>query len=200
MRLAVVDYLPLHNREWLLIRIGRMDEVVGAWFRGQLEVALCLAALYAAGLAVTFGLAGVGVSTGVAIGLVSGFLNIVPYFGFVIGFGLSVLVCLVDWQPWALLGVLLTFSVVQALEGYVITPRIVGEKVGLSPVVVIIALLVGGELLGLLGVLLARERDDAQLLLVVGAEARRVKRQVSWRRLAADIARPGRSNNVAPGR
>ena len=51
-----------------------------------------------------------------------------------------------------------------------------------------------------LGVLLARERDDAQLLLVVGAEARRVKRQVAWRRLAADIARPGRGNNVAPGR
>jgi predicted PurR-regulated permease PerM len=155
MRLALVDYLPLHNRDWLLTRIGRMDEVVGAWFRGQVEVALILAVLYAVGLAITFGFGGVGVSTGIAIGLVSGLLNIVPYFGFAIGFGLSVLICLIDWEPWALLGVLVTFGVVQGLEGYVITPRIVGEKVGLSPVVVIIALLVGGELLGLLGVLLA---------------------------------------------
>ncbi len=155
MRLSLVEYLPVHNRAWLLSRIERMDEVVGAWFRGQVEVALILAALYALGLAITFGISGVGMSTGIAIGLVSGILNIVPYFGFAIGFGLSVLICIIDWEPWALLGVLLTFGIVQGLEGYVITPRIVGEKVGLSPVVVIIALLVGGELLGLLGVLLA---------------------------------------------
>jgi predicted PurR-regulated permease PerM len=155
MRLSMVDYLPRHNRDWLLVRIRRMDEVVGAWFRGQVEVAFVLAALYAAGLALTFGISGVGFTTGIAIGLVSGLLNIVPYFGFAIGFGLSVLICLIDWEPWALLGVLATFAVVQGLEGYVITPRIVGEKVGLSPVVVIIALLLGSELLGLLGVLLA---------------------------------------------
>lgn len=155
MRLSLVDYLPQHNRDWLLTRFQRMDEVVGAWFRGQVEVALILAALYAIGLAITFGLSGIGISTGIAIGLVSGLLNIIPYFGFAVGFGLSVLICVIDWEPWGLLGVLITFGIVQGLEGYVITPRIVGEKVGLSPVVVIIALLVGSELLGLLGVLLA---------------------------------------------
>jgi predicted PurR-regulated permease PerM len=155
MRLSMVDYLPAHNRDWLLDRIAKMDEVVGAWFRGQIEVAAILAALYAVGLALTFGLTGIGFTTGIAIGLLSGFLNIIPYFGFVIGFGLSLLVSLIDWEPMALVGVLLTFAVVQGLEGYVITPRIVGEKVGLSPVVVIISLLLGGELLGLLGVLLA---------------------------------------------
>jgi len=155
MRLALVDYLPAHNRPWLLERIRRMDEVVGAWFRGQIEVAAILAALYAVGLAITFGLTGIGMTTGIAIGLLAGFLNIIPYFGFVIGFGLSILVSIIDWEPAAIAGVLVTFAVVQGLEGYVITPRVVGEKVGLSPVVVIIALLVGGELLGLLGVLLA---------------------------------------------
>ena len=155
MRLSVVEYLPIHNRAWLLERIRRMDEVVGAWFRGQVEVAFILAGLYAVGLAVTFGATGIGATTGIAIGLLAGILNIIPYFGFVIGFGLSILVSLVDWEPAALVGVVLTFAVVQTLEGYVITPRIVGEKVGLSPVVVIIALLLGGELLGLLGILLA---------------------------------------------
>ena len=57
--------------------------------------------------------------------------------------------------PWALVGVIAVFAVVQGLEGWVITPRIVGEKVGLSPVVVIIALLLGQEILGLVGILLA---------------------------------------------
>src|SRR5699024_7529854 len=69
---------------------------------------------------------------------------------------LSVLLALLDWTGWMpLAGVVATFAIVQGLEGYVVTPRIVGEKVGLSPPVVIIALLLGGELLGFLGVLLA---------------------------------------------
>ncbi len=156
MRLRLVDYIPMANRDFILERIKRMDEVVGAWFRGQVEVAMILGALYALGLAVVFGFAGVGVTTGLAVGLLAGLLNIVPYFGFVIGFVASVLLVLLDWSgPGPLLGVLAVFAVVQALEGYVITPRIVGEKVGLSPVTVIIALLLGGEVLGLVGILLA---------------------------------------------
>ncbi len=156
MRLALVDYLPQANRAWILERIRRMDEVVGAWFRGQVEVALILSVLYAIGLAVVFGWAGVGVGAGLAIGALSGILNIIPYFGFVIGFSLSVFMVLLDWGGLGpLFGVVGVFAVVQGLEGYVITPRIVGEKVGLSPVTVIIALLLGGELLGLVGILLA---------------------------------------------
>jgi len=156
MRTAAADYLPAHNREWLLVRIARMDKVVGAWFRGQLEVALILAMMYAIGLGVTFGMSGSGVTSGISIGVLAGLLNVIPYFGFLVGFVLSVLLALLDWTGWGgLIGVLLTFGVVQALEGYVVTPRIVGNKVGLSPVVVIVALLLGGELMGLLGVLLA---------------------------------------------
>ncbi|MEQ1507260.1 MAG: AI-2E family transporter, partial [Myxococcota bacterium] len=156
MRFATVEYLPAHNRGWLLDRIAKMDEVVGAWFRGQVEVALILAGLYAVGLAATFGLSGIGATSGIAIGLLAGLLNIVPYFGFAIGFVLSVLLAVLDWSGWGpLIGVGLTFAVVQGLEGYVVTPKIVGEMVGLSPVVVIVALLLGGSLLGLLGVLLA---------------------------------------------
>ena len=101
-------------------------------------------------------LTGVGVTSGIAIGLVSGALNVVPYFGFAVGAVLALLLALLNWNGgMPLLGVLLTFAIVQGLEGYVITPRIVGEKIGLSPVLVIIVLLIGGSLLGLLGVLLA---------------------------------------------
>jgi predicted PurR-regulated permease PerM len=156
MRLAAVEYLPLHNRTWTLQRIARMDEVVGFWIRGQFEVAGILAVLYAAGLGLTMGLSGVGVSSGIAVGLLSGFLNVVPYFGFLVGILLSTLLVVLDWHGWLpLVGVGATFAIVQALEGYVVTPRIVGEKVGLSPLVVIVSLLLGSQLLGVLGVVVA---------------------------------------------
>jgi predicted PurR-regulated permease PerM len=156
MRLSAAEYLPVHNRGWLIDRISQMDVVIGAWIRGQVEVALILAVLNAIGLGFTFGVSGIGVISGVAIGLLAGVLNIIPYFGFVVGFGLAMLLALLDWAGWGpVLGVIITFALVQGLEGYVITPRIVGEKVGLSPVVVIVSLLLGGTLLGVTGVLLA---------------------------------------------
>ncbi|MEO0601515.1 MAG: AI-2E family transporter [Myxococcota bacterium] len=156
MKEVAVGYLPLPRRDWLLERLRRMDEVVGLWIRGQLEVALVLASMYSIGLGITFGLGEAGVSSGVAIGIFAGLLNVVPYLGFLVGFSLATLLALLDWSGWGgLVGVFLTFGVVQGIEGYIVTPRIVGDKVGLSPVAVIIALLFGAELLGLLGVLLA---------------------------------------------
>jgi predicted PurR-regulated permease PerM len=156
MRLATIEYIPLAHRDFILSRATKMDDVVGAWFRGQVEVAVILAVLYALGLGIVFGLMGVGVTAGISIGILTGLLNIVPYFGFAIGFVLSLSVVLLEWSGVApLVGVLAVFAIVQGLEGYIITPRIVGEKVGLSPVVVIIVLLLGGEVLGLIGILLA---------------------------------------------
>jgi predicted PurR-regulated permease PerM len=156
MKAALMEYMPAGNRDFYLSRLGRVDEVVGAWFRGQCEVAGILGVLYAIGLAIVFGLSGTGIGAGVAIGLVAGLLNIIPYFGFLIGFVLSMLMVLLEWNGvLPVVGVIVVFSVVQGLEGWVITPRIVGDKVGLSPVVVIIALLLGQEILGLVGVLLA---------------------------------------------
>ncbi|MEL6184831.1 MAG: AI-2E family transporter [Myxococcota bacterium] len=156
MKDRLAQYLPRHQEAWMVDRLRQMDQVVGAWIRGQIEVSLILAAMYAIGLAITFSFGQQGASSGLAIGVFAGLLNIVPYLGFLVGFVLALLVAIIDWHGWGpLVGVLLTFGVVQTIEGYVVTPRIVGEKVGLSPVAVIIALLLGAEVLGLLGVLLA---------------------------------------------
>lgn len=156
MKGEVAHFIPMFRREAILARILAMDEVIGAWFRGQIQVGLILAVLYGAGLGIAFGVTGHSVFDGVALGVLSGLLNVIPYVGFVVGFVLSVLVVLIEWTGWgALVAVMAVFAVVQGLEGYVITPKVVGEKVGLSPVTVIIVLLVGGELAGLLGVLLA---------------------------------------------
>jgi predicted PurR-regulated permease PerM len=156
MKVALKEYVPEAHRERYLSRMRMMDEVVGAWFRGQVTVALILAFLYALGFGIVFGIAGIGSGTGIAIGILAGVLNIIPYFGVLIGTVLAALMVLLDWSGvWPLIAVLGVTVGIQNLEGWFITPKIVGDKVGLSPVVVIIVLLLGGELFGLLGVLLA---------------------------------------------
>lgn len=156
MRLSAAEYIPDYCKSFVIDRLTMMDDVVGAWFRGQIQVGLILALLYGVGLGAVFGFAGLSVFEGVALGVVTGVLNVVPYLGFAIGLILSVLVVLIDWTGiGTLVGVGVVFLVVQVAEGYVITPKVVGEKVGLSSVTVIIVLLLGGEIAGLLGVLLA---------------------------------------------
>ncbi|MBX2798277.1 MAG: AI-2E family transporter [Myxococcales bacterium] len=156
MKEEASHYLPVKYKAWLIDRLQQMDVVVGAWIRGQIEVAIILGGMYALGLGITFQLSGIGGVNGVAIGMIGGLLNIVPYFGFLIGFVMAMLLTILDGGGWGpIAGVVATFGIAQTLEGYVVTPRIVGEKVGLSPVVVIISLLLGAEVLGLLGVLLA---------------------------------------------
>ena len=156
MRLAVAEYIPQYARESIVDRLVRVDDVVGAWFRGQIQVGLILAVLYGAGWGLSFWLTGHSTFDGVALGVITGVLNIIPYVGMAVGAVLSILVVLIEWTGFgSVIGVFVVIVIVQGLEGYVITPKIVGEKVGLSPVTVIIVLLVGGEVAGLMGVLLA---------------------------------------------
>ena len=156
MKEKLVDYIPPHRRDFVLDRIGKMDAVVGDWVRGQLQVAATLAVLYAIGLGVVFAWIGIEAQSGIAIGLLAGMLNFIPYFGVAIGIVLAVLMVVINWPGLlGLLAVGVVFFVVQMLEGYYITPKVVGGKVGLQPVTVIIVLLIGAELWGLLGMLLA---------------------------------------------
>lgn len=126
------------------------DQVLGAFVRGQLLVMLALGIFYGASLGVA------GLSVGPLIGMVAGLLSFVPYLGFMVGFGSAVIAALVQYGDWThLLIVVGIFVVGQLLEGYVLVPRLVGEKIGLHPVAVIFAVLAGGYLFGFLGVLLA---------------------------------------------
>jgi predicted PurR-regulated permease PerM len=126
------------------------DQVLGAFVRGQLLVMLALGVFYGVGLSL------VGLSVGLLIGLVAGLLSFVPYLGFMIGFVAAVIAVLVQYGDWAhLLIICGVFVVGQLLEGYVLVPKLVGDKIGLHPVAVIFAVLAGGYLGGFLGVLLA---------------------------------------------
>ena len=150
MKAWVVDHIPAKYRDVLLKRGRKVDNVVGEWLRGQVEVALIMACLYA------FGLWLVGIKLAIPIGILAGLLNVIPYLGFACGIGMALLMTILEWQGlWMVGGVFAVFVLVQKFESYVLTPKIVGEKVGLSPVTVLIVLLLGGELFGLIGFLLS---------------------------------------------
>lgn len=137
------------------------DVVLGAFVRGQLLVMLVLAIYY--GVALTL----VGISVGPLIGMVAGLLSFVPYLGFITGFVAAIIASLVQHGDWMhLLLVVGVFVVGQLLEGYVLVPRLVGEKIGLHPVAVIFAVLAGGYLFGFLGVLLALPAASVILVLL----------------------------------
>ncbi len=127
-----------------------IDEVLGAFLRGQFMVMLALGVIYAIGLWL------VGLQAAFLIGMLAGLLSIVPYLGSFVGLAVAIGVALFQFGDWphALL-VLLVFAVGQSLEGMVLTPKLVGDRIGLHPVAVIFAVLAGGQLFGFLGILLA---------------------------------------------
>ena len=128
------------------------NEVLGAFMRGQFVVMLALGAIYASGMAL------IGLNLGLLIGMVAGLISFIPYLGATTGVILAVLAALVQAQGVdikLLAGVAVVFTVGQLLESYVLTPRIVGDKIGLHPVAVIFAVMAGGQPFGFLGMLLA---------------------------------------------
>ena len=126
------------------------DETLSAFVRGQLSVMLVLGGMYA------IALWAIGLDIGPLIGLIAGLISFVPYLGAILGVLAGVIAALVEYHDWLhVLLVLLVFVVGHLIEGYVLVPRMVGEKIGLHPLAVIFAILAGGELFGFLGVLLA---------------------------------------------
>ena len=137
--------------EPVVMRLAReSDDVLGAFLRGQLSVMVALGVFYGVALWL------VGISVGPLIGMIAGLISFVPYLGAITGIVMGLIAALVQYQDWYhVLLVLGVFVLGQTLEGYVLVPRLVGEKIGLHPVAVIFAVLAGGELFGFLGVLLA---------------------------------------------
>jgi predicted PurR-regulated permease PerM len=126
------------------------DEVLGAFLRGQLLIMFLLGCIYAIGLYI------VGLELAILIGLLSGLASIVPYLGFFVGIIAASIAAMFQFQdPVYLVYVAMVFGIGQALEGWVLTPWLVGDKIGLHPVAVIFAVLAGGQLFGFVGILLA---------------------------------------------
>ncbi|MBC7990787.1 MAG: AI-2E family transporter [Luteimonas sp.] len=126
------------------------SEMLGGFLRGQFLVMLILGAMYGVGLWI------VGLDLGLLIGIIAGLFTFVPYLGPTSGIVLGVIAALVQYGDWKhVLGVLIVFGVGQVIESYWLTPKLVGNRIGLHPVAVIFAVLAGGQLFGFLGMLLA---------------------------------------------
>ena len=173
---VAVDFRRLHvgflllfpaSRRSSLLRLGKeIDSYIAAFVRGQLLVGGILSSLYFVGLNI------IGVELSIVLALLSGFGNLIPYFGFLSGIILSSIMALVTFGDMSHLAqVLILYTVVQILEGTLITPKIVGDKVGLSPLVVILSIVIAGKLFGLLGIFLAI--PSAAVLRVLAREAHR---------------------------
>lgn len=145
------DLLP-RAVEPLLVQLAReSDDVLGAFLRGQLLVMLALAMIYSIGLSL------VGLEFALLIGLIAGLVSFVPYLGLIVGVGIAALAVLFQTphELFNLVWVFAVFVIAQVIEGTILTPLLVGEKIGLHPVAVIFSVLAGGQLFGFFGVLLA---------------------------------------------
>jgi predicted PurR-regulated permease PerM len=126
------------------------DEVLSAFFRGQLLVMLSLGTLYGIGLTV------VGLRIGLILGLIIGLMSIIPYLGMIVGVTIATIAAYVQFGSiHPVLLIWLVFIIGQVIESTLLTPNLIGDRIGLHPVAVIFAILAGGNLFGFFGVLLA---------------------------------------------
>jgi predicted PurR-regulated permease PerM len=142
--------IPRNSEPTVTELVKECDSVLGAFFRGQFLVMLALAAIYSIGLTV------IGLQIGVLIGVLAGLLTIVPYLGSIIGVVTASIAAFVQFGTLSsVLLVWLVFIVGHLIEHVFLTPKLVGDRIGLHPVAVIFAILTGGTLFGFFGVLLA---------------------------------------------
>lgn len=145
---SVASLLPPAVRSEVFSLLHQIDVVLGGFIRGHLLVSLLVGLLSFAGLAL------LGVDFALVIGLVAGIFDIIPYFGPVIGALPAVAIALLQ-SPLLALYVIILFLVIHEIESAVISPKVLGDRVGLHPLAVIFALLVGGNTAGIVGLLLA---------------------------------------------
>lgn len=155
--------IPLRYHEKTIRRASNMSAVAYGWAAAQMRVGTILSVLYGIGLSLS------GVRYGWLIGLIAGYGNMVPYVGTAVGLSTALLILVLDGgSTAAFVGVGVTFVLTQLLEGYVITPRVVGQQLGLSPLALLIILMIGGGLFGFFGMMLAI--PTAAALTVLGRE------------------------------
>jgi len=129
---------------------SEVDQVLAEFLHGQLLIMLAMSVFYTVGLWLA------GLNMALAIGLITGLLGFVPYLGFALGIVLALVVAALEFTSFSqVIPVLIVFGLGQLLESMVLVPKLVGDRIGLHPVVVIFSLLAGGQLFGFAGVLLA---------------------------------------------
>ena len=143
------DLLPRRIESMVSALARESDQVIGAFLRGQFVVMGALAAIYSTGLAV------IGLPSSLLIGMLAGLVSFVPYLGLITGIGVASIVAILQYHSLlSVIPVLIVFGIGQLISDLVLTPKLVGDRIGLHPVAVLFAVLAGGHLFGFFGVLL----------------------------------------------
>lgn len=146
----VRSLLPRKSKKAIEEQAKEIDRMMAGFIRGQLSVCVILGSFYALGLHL------VGLDLGLLIGFISGIISFIPYVGTISGFIISLALAFAQFDSMMpIISVIIVFAIGQFLEGNFLTPKLVGENVGLHPVWVMFALLAGGVLLGFLGLMIA---------------------------------------------
>lgn len=139
------DYLPVQEstvKKEMVFFIDSVNDALIVFFRGQVLVAMCVGALTAIGFTL------IGLNYGLLLGVMTGILGIIPYLGVMMSFVPAVIIGIVQFGDWRIALVVGVFVAVQFLEGMVISPKIIGDRVGMHPLTIIIAVITGTTLLG----------------------------------------------------
>jgi predicted PurR-regulated permease PerM len=184
---AVRDLLPRSIQPAVIALASEVDTVLGHFVRGQLTVMAIMAVLYGAGYSL------IGVPLAVPIAMLAGALSFIPYVGSGVALVFGVLMVLLHYEGISqLVLVLVVYAIVQALEGFVITPRVVGGRLGLSAVWVLFAMLAFGELFGFLGAMIALPASAVLKVFVMHAHDRYVVSHLFLGTTALSKTRPAR--------
>lgn len=142
--------LPKAHKKEIRTQAKAIDNIISSFIRGQLSVCVLLGSFYAIGL--TF----VGLDLGMLVGFIAGIISFIPYVGSIVGFITAMGIAFAQFDTWLPIAqVVGVFAVGQFLEGNFLTPKLVGDSIGLHPVWVMFALLAGGVMLGFLGLMMA---------------------------------------------
>ena len=192
--LAQVHALIPRPLEPTVVRLAReSDDMLGGFLRGQVSVMVALGTIYGVGLTL------VGLDLGFLIGMVAGLLSFVPYLGTAIGLVAAVIATLVEHGDlFHLVLVAAVFGLGQVIEGFVLTPWLVGDRIGLHPVAVIFAIMAGGQLFGFIGILLALPAAAVIMVLVRYALGRYRASLLYREDRDGDGSREGTAGRTAP--
>jgi len=148
LKIILASLIPEKHQSYIADLAQRIQEKLGAWLRGQLVIMIIIGILCFIGLVI------LKVKFALTLALLAALFEIVPFVGPVISGAVAVLIALTQ-SPFLALFVLILYVVVQQLEGHIIAPQVMKRVAGLNPLIVIIALIVGGKIAGLLGVVVA---------------------------------------------
>jgi predicted PurR-regulated permease PerM len=157
----VKELFPLRAQETIHHLAMHADGLLSQYLRGMLIVISIMSVFYSVGLGL------MGIKGAMALGVFTALMIVIPYIGITIGFTLAILAAVLQFGPGsAIIGVLVLYGLGQFIEGFFLTPRLVGERIGLHPVAVLFALLLFGKLFGFFGVLLALPISAVGLVLL----------------------------------